>query len=751
MRRSEEAIYKANYVTLTINADGGTHAITFDNHQIREDVVYFDGRATEVFKTPTGEGTSMARLLPKYFKFIVRYYENEEAHNNVNLIRYLTQYRYTASFSLNPFMGAYSAFGGSYASLQAEVAALTGAFASCVIEVPETPIDNTGRGLGATRGDIEITVYPYSGSITLPDAPPVVRLGQGSYTDLPNFDDGAAGALAGNCVSTIDGAITNSRNELLAPQAGAVLRFMFHDCNNTAGGGGVPGVNDYIGFPYSADIDLANDSPTEGDATAITFFTNNIQPYLTGGTGVYAPAGIANSGELSLTLNIPAFRAGGAGSITLCVDSNLLLSTGAPSARASSVFESSAATVTMTVDDDDLEAVQVSMTATGCGGDLTADVNTKFLVQMNLVDPLGIASEKSPFVKIYFNGGTGLNGPLTFQWDAAINASDQAAFESCFSPLPSGSVRGFTYNKKALHTMGAGFDFVTNGNYTTKTTTTGNNYWAGYGAKTQTYADGSKLLEGWQNKLIGVCLYGGVLSSNKIEHTVRKGFLRTKSIALRFMPSGNAVTFANDEVRMGFAKYATYKYNSFPADLGLTFGFNVGGTEWYNLDAAATDYLLDGTKQAYSGSFNITTAGQATGAHTASLDAYFVGGLRTQAYIPLSVPDALDTDSLYRNPSCVAYPTEVIPGQDTLRLDFRIQQRAGITPAITSYLWTVKEVATGVSIDSGSGGSLTGSNTFTRNVSGSDIRTRALSLRIEFVYSGVTYYTEVDVKIEETF
>jgi hypothetical protein len=750
MAYTEEGILKADYVTLTLNALGGTHNVTFDNHQIREDVEYFDGRATEIFKTPTGEATSMPRLLAPYFKFRVRYLENEEAHNNVNLLRYLTQNRYTASFSLNPMQAPYSAFGGDHTDFANDITALIGSFSSCVIEIPDTVVDKTARGIGATKGDIEITVYPNNAGVTLPAAPPVIRLGVGDYTDLPNFTDGAAGTLTGNCISTIDGAILNTRGELLPPEAGAVLKLFFYDCNDINGTGSAPAKTDGIEFDYSADINLANDAPTGGDAAAISFFLANVQPYLDGGTGIYAAGNVSQSGELTLILDIPAFRAGGAGSITLCVDAQIKLSSGSPSAKATSTFESSAASVTMTVDDTDLEAVEVSMTATGCGGDLTSDPNTRFIAFFDLHDPLGFGG-KSTFVKVYFNGGTGTNA-ITFIWSGLSN-TDWADFETAFSPLPAGTTRGFTYNKKLLHSKGVGFDFVTNGNFTTKTTTTGANYWAGFGARRVTYADGSILQEGFEHKISGVALYGGTQSITSPVHTVRKGFLRTKSIGLRLMPQGNSGTFPNDEVRMGFAHYGYYKNNSFPADVGLNFGFSTAGTNWYDLDTAATTYRLDGTVQSYSGAANRTNAGQSSGAHTAEIDAYFIGGLRAQAYIPLSVPDVQDTanDSLWRNPAHVAYPTEIIPRPANIRVDFRIEQRGAISPAITSYSWNITDAATAASLDSGSGGSLTGSNTFSRTYSGGDIRCRATKLRIEFVYSGTTYYTETDIKIEETF
>lgn len=751
---SEEAILIPEYVSINIQTLTEDETFTFSNHEIRGDVDYFDGRSTQVFKTPTGEGTSMPETKPRYFKFRVRFYEDYPTRAKVEKIRSMTQGRYTASFTLNHFHGSFSAFPTSHTVATNNVQTLQAGFPSCVFEIPDDPIDNSARGLGVIKDELEIKVYPFEGVIALPEAPPIIRLGIGDYTDLPNFGDSFPGTIAAGCIVTIDGALQNTRGDLLAPQVGAILRLFFFDCVDSAGTGSAPASTDGVEFDYSADVNLSTATPSGGDAGAITYFTTKIRPYLTGGTGLFAKDATANSGELTLTLNVPSFRSGGAGSITLCLRGELQLSTGQPSTIAQSVFESDVATAAITVDDTDLEAIVVSMSATACGGNVDADPNTTYGVQINLSDPLGLANGgvDIPFCDVRFPGGTGTNGPLQFLYSMQINASDRADFESAFTPLPAGTTRGFTYNKKLFHTKGTGYDFITNGDYTTKTTTTGNDYWAAAGGKKVVYADGSTLQEGFEHLLNAYVIIGGRMSNNFPTHRVCKGFMRMKGFAFRLSALGNSTTFPNDEIRIGFTQYSTTPSNSYPPGVNPIFGIATGGTEWYNLDTGASSYELDGASQTYNGSASRTHAGQSAGWHVVEADMYMIGGLRSHSKIPVLVPGAPDPlDSLYRNPGYMAHITEVIPNQNNVRIDFRIEQQASASPAITAHSWAITETLTGASIDSGSGASLTGRTSFVRNISGSDIRARQLKVRIEFTHQAATFFTESDVRIEETF
>ena len=748
--RNERAIYDPEYVEISVTTAAGTETFNFTNHDIRKDVEYFDGKSTETFKSPTGDVTGMAQLLPEYFKFTIRYYENEDTRANVQRLKELTAQRYRATFKLKAFRASFTNFPISVASASDQVRTIEAEFDAAIFEIPDDPIDNTARGQGATLGETEIIVYRNVQSFTLPDAPPRILLGIGDYTDLPNFDDFTDGEQLADCFVRVHGALLNTRGDLLPPQAGAKLILYFYDCNDSsgAGGAGKPASTSPVEFDYSADINLATATPSGGDATAITYFNANIKPYLVGGTGSHALDGVANSGELTMTLEVPAFRLGGAGNIQLCVKAEVELTGGLTSNTGFSNFATQNPTATMTVDDDDLKAIIVQMTGSACGIDLGADATTVFAVGFSARDPLRPTVADEQLFEVRFNGGNGAN-TLTFLYVYGFTAADKVAIEAAFDGLPSGATRGFVYDKQALHRALVGFSFVENENFTTAANSTGTNYLAAMGYRRDALADGSVIQEGAQNYLFGYVIYSGRLSNNAQAHLVRKGFERVKTCFPALISRGFSSAFASDEIRWGVNTYGITPTSTFPTGT-LPGGVPNGGTEWFNLDPVNSEYEVDGVTISYNGASTFILTGQGPNEEAITLSVFLKGGLSSKIQA-IFQPGSTLNGSFNSNPSWSPHFTECIPRDNDIRLAFRAI-KTGAMSNLENLEVTFKERFTAAVDSIDTVGDLS-ANLSVRyfNALTNKAYCKAYEAVMTFDYEAVSYTSQFEFRVEETF
>lgn len=321
--RNERAIYKKDYVQLRFTTATLNATLDFDNEMIRGEVEYSDGRGTKIFVSPDGNVTSMAVNEPQFFKFRLRYYESARARLNAQYIKEWTQSWYKCRFSLNYFKTIFGTFPISLntAKYIDELQEIQARFENCVIKVDPVPIDNIARGEGPVQGDMEVTVYPNLGDYDIPQAVSGVQVGTGDPNDNDVFVPGEDAEIIGDGTQKITGRIFDAFCGNLPPRRATFLVFNFTNCNT---GAALPGV---VEFPYSTDIDLSSAVPSGGAGGAA--FITNLQPFITGGTGIYSDSGVAD-GTVTITLDKSAWATANgytlSGAIPICMSVRIRVS-----------------------------------------------------------------------------------------------------------------------------------------------------------------------------------------------------------------------------------------------------------------------------------------------------------------------------------------------------------------------------------------------------------------------------------------
>lgn len=361
--------YIEDYIQLSVTTNTGNYPIVFDNDEVRSKVEWTDGRGTKIFISENGNCTSIPSKEPCSFKFTLRVFEKgyyigsawTKPGNNTRvkydaLKRIVTgefgSYSIVATISEwvsaliphNPggvTLADILTMGSPNNTGKLETTPLV--ISNAVLKIKTDSVDKLHRGVGLAYEEIEIEVCCNNCNYEFPEAPPSMLLGCGdTINDLGNFKNGDPAEDIGSDILKMEGLALDDMGNPCPPAAGALMRFYFWECSNKTGlPTPLPGPLDYIEIDYSSDWDAASVIPSGGTPTALTWFSTWFQPHVTGGTGVYAADGTANSGEITLYLDKDSY-ANATGNTDhdateICVQAELEKN-GITGARASSKF-----------------------------------------------------------------------------------------------------------------------------------------------------------------------------------------------------------------------------------------------------------------------------------------------------------------------------------------------------------------------------------------------------------------------------
>ena len=171
--RSEQEIFKDDYIRFTITTADGTKTVDFSNQEVRGAVEVNDGRSIEIFTSEDGTTSSMARLRAPFAEFTLRSYESPFTRQKLQTVLDALKIQSKISFEIRQFVTAWDAWPPTSTSQDGLNKSIQVKFDQCTLDfsdVYEEPIDAVHRGVGAIRGNLTLRVNETK-AFAFPQAP----------------------------------------------------------------------------------------------------------------------------------------------------------------------------------------------------------------------------------------------------------------------------------------------------------------------------------------------------------------------------------------------------------------------------------------------------------------------------------------------------------------------------------------------------------------------------------------------------
>lgn len=203
--KSEVSIYKEQYIKIDITTTAGTETIYFSNREVRGKVEFSNGVGTQIFVSEDGGVTSLETKEPKYFKFTLRAYEGTDTRIKYEKLKVLCKGWYSGVFTFNYFISQIDGLpdGTNYAEYTGSAVQVVG-FSNAVFKILPDPVDNTFRGEGTVKEEVEIIAYEHTGISFVPENVPTATI-TSTGNDYTGVDLNGLSSTDGGCTGGITG------------------------------------------------------------------------------------------------------------------------------------------------------------------------------------------------------------------------------------------------------------------------------------------------------------------------------------------------------------------------------------------------------------------------------------------------------------------------------------------------------------------------------------------------------------------